>query len=315
MSKVVDDHPYLTGVVALVVLVVGLSTILGSPKNVASQSTGVAITGFAWSDNIGWIDLNCTNSGVCGTDHFGLSVNSSGVLSGYAWSDNIGWVSANASDLTGCPNGPCTATITGGVLSGWLKAISADNNGWDGWISLSGSNYGLTLASGSFSGYAWGSTNVGWVDFEYAKTAYGTCTPSYPCSGNTIEYTSSSCSTSAVTTCVSPEYCQSGASACVVPVITFNSSGNFTGNLQLVPSIVRTGEVTQVHWNVSNAQSCTVQGTNGDSWTGLSSPTNGETSSPITAQTTYSLSCQAYAGNPNVDESMTVELTPRYEEL
>ena len=89
-------------------------------------------------------------------------------------------------------------------------------------------------------------------------------------------------------------------SSCLAPAITFNQQGEYTGDLQLVPNILQSGEVTQVHWSVSDAQSCTVTGTNGDSWTGLSSPTNGETSKPITAQTTYTLSCTAYGSNPNV---------------
>ena len=65
--------------------------------------------------------------------------------------------------------------------------------------------------------------------------------------------------------------------------IALNQSGNYTGNLQLIPYLLQSGETTQVHWNVSNAQSCTVTSTNGDSWTGPSSPTNGETSKPITS--------------------------------
>jgi hypothetical protein len=91
-----------------------------------------------------------------------------------------------------------------------------------------------------------------------------------------------------------------------------NPSGPYTGQLQLIPSLVSPGESTQVHWNVSNAQSCTVTGTNGDSWTGLSSPAGGETSKPITTQTIYTLSCQAYGTNPSLKESETVNVTPVY---
>ncbi len=76
-------------------------------------------------------------------------------------------------------------------MTGWVKALSADGNGWDGWISLAGDgatwngsscvgandylgtnrcNYGvkLNLITGDFEGYAWGSDVVGWIDFNPA---------------------------------------------------------------------------------------------------------------------------------------------------
>jgi hypothetical protein len=302
------------GAVFLAVLVSFLLT----PRPALSQGTGTPITGYFWSDTIGWIDLNCSNSGVCGTTPFGLSIDSSGNITGDAWSDSIGWVSANPSDLSGCPQGSCTATVSNGVLSGWLRALSGNTSqsgGWDGFISLSGSNYGVTESGGRFSGYAWGDVNVGWVDTEYAQTTYGTCTPAYICSGNTIEYKNSSCQVSAVTTCTSPAFCSAGSNQCLYPVISPNPSGNLTGNLQVVPNLVNPGSTVSVYWNVSNAQSCTVTGTNGNSWSGLSSPSTGETSSPITTQTTYTLSCQAYGTSPNVVESQTVNLTPVYKEI
>jgi len=140
------------------------------------------------------------------------------------------------------------------------------------------------------------------------------CTPAYTCSGQTIQYTNSSCQVSNVTSCVSPAFCQAGSSSCLYPAIIFNQSGSYTGNLQLVPNLLQSGETTAVHWSVSNAQSCTVTGTNGDSWSGLSSPTKGETSKPITSQTIYTLACTAYGSNPNVSETATVNVTPVYEE-
>ena len=38
------------------------------------------------------------------------------------------------------------------------------------------------------------------------------------------------------------------------------------------------------------------------------------TSSPITSQTIYTLSCTAYDGNPNMTEMQTVNVTPVFEE-
>ena len=57
-------------------------------------------------------------------------------------------------------------------MTGWARAISsAYTNGADGCISFSptsGSLYGVTVdpSTGAYSGYAWGSYVIGWVDFS-----------------------------------------------------------------------------------------------------------------------------------------------------
>lgn len=70
-----------------------------------------------------------------------------------------------------------------------------------------------------------------------------------------------------------------------------------------------------MHWNVADAEACTVTGSNGDSWNQTQSPAQGETSKPIAAQTIYTLSCQAYAGNSNLTETQTVNVVPVFKEL
>jgi len=288
------------------------------PHVARSQSSATPITGYAWSDTIGWVSLNCSSdpSGCSGpAGAWGLSIASNGALSGYAWSDNIGWISANAADVTGCPSSPCTPTISHGAFTGWLKALSANGNGWDGWISLAGLGYGPTLNGASFSGYAWGSNVVGWLSWSLASADYQQCTPAYSCSGETIQYTNASCQVSNVQSCVSPAFCSAGSSSCLYPAVGFNPSGSYSGNLQLIPGLLQSGETTLVHWSVSNARSCTVTGSNGDSWSGLSSPAKGETSKPIVSQTTYTLSCTAYSTNPGVSETETVNVTPAFREM
>jgi len=137
----------------------------------ATNTSGTRITGYAWSETIGWIDLSCQNSGVCGANPFGLYVDAAGNVTGCAWSENVGWISASPADLTGCPAGTCTSLLSTTAWSGWLRALSptgdSQNGGWDGWISMSGVSpaYGIELSSGNLSGYAWGNTNVGWVNF------------------------------------------------------------------------------------------------------------------------------------------------------
>lgn len=281
-----------------------------------SASVEIAITGYLWSDTAGWIDLNCSNANSCGTNNFGLSIGDNNTISGYAWGDNIGWVSANSSDLSGCPSGTCAASISGGALSGWLKAVAADGNGWDGFISLSGSGYGITVSNGSFSGYAWGDTNLGWLDSSNAHTLWSTCTPSYSCAGQNVIYTDANCSQSTTASCVAPAFCSAGASQCLYPSISFNTSGSESGHLQVKPALVLKGRVAQVYWDVSNATSCSVSGSNGDAWTGLSSGSGGKTSSPILGPTTYTLTCEGYVGAlpPSIYETDTVNVTPTFQE-
>ncbi len=278
-------------------------------------STGTyRITGYAWSDSTGWIDLSCTNSGMCGTSNFGLWVDNSGNISGCAWSDSQGWISASPSDLTGCPNGTCTAVInSNGSFSGWLKTLSADGNGWDGWIGLRGtagtSTYGVVDTSGNLSGYAWGQEVLGWINFGYASTTYSLCTPVNVCSGQNVV---NSCTGATVQVC--PYSCYAGA--CTVPSPSYVPTSGYTGQLQVKPNLLASGNATYAHWNVTNANACTVSGTNGDSWSGLASPATGATSSPILGQTVYTLSCTPLAGatSTGITGQATVNMAPVFHE-
>lgn len=141
-----------------------------SPSS-AQAATTDNMVGWAWSANIGWISFNCTNDSSCGTSNYGVNKNSDGTLTGYAWSASEGWIQFGG--LSGFPTGSGTyaqnAQLVGSNLRGWAKAIAADGTGgYDGWISLWGSTpaYGVSLSGMDFTGYAWGSTVIGWVSFS-----------------------------------------------------------------------------------------------------------------------------------------------------
>ncbi|MDO8561891.1 MAG: hypothetical protein Q7S05_03635 [bacterium] len=297
----------------LIVLLLSINVF--SPRNggeFASADTS-GLSGYAWSDNIGWVSLSGSN--------YGIAIDNNGKLSGYAWSDNIGWITANESELSGCPSNPCRAKLNGNAFSGWLRALS-NGGGWDGWISLSGNSpsYGVTQdqSTAALSGYAWGSDVIGWLDFSQASGP--TCTSVYSCSGtDTILYKNIACQTSTYATCEPPTFCSSGVSTCLYPQPTFipSTSTGMTGHLQPLPALVTSGDTIQVHWNVDNVTSCTVTGTNGDSWTGLSSGSAGKTSNPILGQTTFTLTCSAYPGvtPPTFSESETANIIPIFQEL
>ncbi|KAB2943619.1 MAG: hypothetical protein K8F92_04600 [Hyphomicrobium sp.] len=84
-------------------------------------------------------------------------------------------------------------------------------------------------------------------------------------------------------------------------------------DLRVIPSLVRTGNTTNVNWSAANVQSCTVQGQNGDSWSGLQSPLGGNLSKPITGETTYTLSCLALDGT-TLTKTATVRIIPTFQE-
>lgn len=154
-----------------------------------AQQSVVDVRGVAWSSTIGWINFNCVDTLSCGSSSYRVQYNQdTGELSGYAWSSNVGWISFNKSDVGGndnsCPVAPCTAKVDDGELEGFARVLAAEerlNDGWDGWIRLSGSNYGVNFDGTAFTGYAWGGgdtvshadgeaiVGIGWVDFSPSR--------------------------------------------------------------------------------------------------------------------------------------------------
>lgn len=84
--------------------------------------------------------------------------------------------------------------------------------------------------------------------------------------------------------------------------------------IRAVPSLVRSGETTSLHWSASNVTACTVSGSNGDSFTGtISAEPAGNESASIEAQTTYTLSCTDADDNV-LTQSTTVNILPIFSE-
>ncbi len=130
-----------------------------------AETTDGVFSGYAWSSNIGWVSMSCENAGTCEQGNYGVTLNDNGNLTGYAWSSNIGWLQFGG--LSGFPTGDGTqavnARLNGNQLEGWVRFLS-HGDGWDGWVSLSGTSYGIIKTDDSkFLGYAWGSDVVGWM--------------------------------------------------------------------------------------------------------------------------------------------------------
>ena len=148
----------------------------------AMAATTGKVTGYAWSETIGWLSFNSLNcdtngdgksEGVSGCPAAGTSMasygvtatddgnNSTATMAGYAWSENIGWISFNQADLAGCPSGTCKAwldtTCPGNkcYFNGWAKVLSVNagnNGGWDGWIHLNNNGICDTNGDGKSEG-------------------------------------------------------------------------------------------------------------------------------------------------------------------
>lgn len=83
-----------------------------------------------------------------------------------------------------------------------------------------------------------------------------------------------------------------------------------TGHLLALPRLVKSGQTAKLYWNVSNILSCSVSGNN-DSWSTLSSGSNGATSSPIQQQSSYTLRCLKLPdGASSFSETQTINIIP-----
>lgn len=143
------------------------------------------------------------------------------------------------------------------------------------------------------------------------------CTAQYYCSGSDRYYRNAQCQQSFVESC---EYgCLNGVCLDAEGMYfqSFSATDQYgtaftaTGHLQIRPSIVRTGDATRLFWNVVNATSCTIEGTNGDSFTGIDSGAGGTVTGAISQQTLYTLSCVNAATDPSsISETVTVNILP-----
>jgi len=169
----------------LLILIFIVGFLLIGKKNFKSSQVKAAagdnVSGWAWSENIGWISFNCTtdpDSGPCVSSNYGVNIDEvTGNLTGYAWSENIGWIHF---DPTGAyPETPAYSArldLVTNEFKGWARAL-AYGGGWDGWIKMAGiatdgSSYGVVRNICDIEGWAWGSDVVGWIDFYDVTTTF-----------------------------------------------------------------------------------------------------------------------------------------------
>ncbi len=161
---------------------------VSSPVRASLLAAG-PLTGWAWSDTIGWISFNCLTGGptgdnICANSNYGVNQDANGYLTGWAWSDSVGWISftpsVNAVGPT-CPlsaydNGDCSArvsTSTGtlGNVYGWARAVvGCPSNIWNGtscatagnsWTAITSSADGTKLALTGWNNQIYTSSDSG----------------------------------------------------------------------------------------------------------------------------------------------------------
>ncbi len=131
------------------------------------------------------------------------------------------------------------------------------------------------------------------------------CSPLYFCAdADTLYYRDSQCTETFTQSCSNG--CSQGTCATEQPPADLP----LTVSLEVAPILIQAGSVVQVSWTSENADSCAVNGENGDSFSGTS---GSETSSAILQPTLFTLSCSN--DSESDDESKLVRIVPLWEEF
>jgi hypothetical protein len=197
------------------------------------------------------------------------------------------------------------------------------NGGWDGWIYLGDTGHGdggIADTNGVLSGYVWGGDTVaGWVQLNSTVTPLCSDTEGYLCINSNTEsqYTNMWCE---VTTTPCTDGCNPTTGQCIVGA---PASGDLcVGSLATCPDTtrVRSGQTATLYWDIQNASSCTVEGTNGDGGTGggaewnTVSQTAGVITSAITGSTRYTLTCIS-TDTSSFSDSVIINIVPVFREI
>jgi len=155
--------------------------------NKACRNAGYQGNFCASDSDCGGVAASCLSDCAVTGKNYGVNIDlSTGIFSGYAWSQNSGWISFQEtppetafSDSCQTPSactGACSACYNSDSqkVFGWAKII---NMGDDGWIKLSDDSNtywagkGVQInSSGAFTGWAWNAnsdgTGIGWISFN-----------------------------------------------------------------------------------------------------------------------------------------------------
>lgn len=145
------------------------------------------VSGFAWSENFGWVSFNakdcdpdsngifngtpvgCPLSSPPPVYSYGVNIDPiTGVFSGHAWSAYVGWI--DFGPTSGFPEAPFTAATydpLSGNVTGWAKVLSLGDDGWlkmsdDKNTNWNGRGVKITKPGSTyeFSGWAWNANTI-----------------------------------------------------------------------------------------------------------------------------------------------------------
>jgi len=164
-NKILKSRKSLLFIALIVVFFIGGTVFVANAisPNIKGWLWGGTDDGSGNTTGVGWISANYLN--LKKDIVYGISVpENDGVVKGQAWSGNIGWI--DFSD----------AQRQGDNLVGWARILGiaaakdvGNSGGWEGWIKLNGSSYGVKInPDNSLSGYAW-SDELGWIKFGYSS--------------------------------------------------------------------------------------------------------------------------------------------------
>ena len=90
--------------------------ICGASNFEVSNDGAGNLSGFAWSESIGWISFYCGDLDlvppICDQFNYRVTIDGAGNFSGWAWNDSVGWISFN------CNNSGIGDTLSRGFLQG-----------------------------------------------------------------------------------------------------------------------------------------------------------------------------------------------------
>lgn len=227
---------FIGGVCGLALMMGGVVLFYNENVKPLGVEAGVAdnVSGYAWSENIGWISFNCANTNLplpqCSVFDYGVNLDTiTGNFSGRAWAENIGFITFNIGEMGACPAGACQPKLdlVSGVVSGWARAmtplVGGQLGGWDGWISFNcantgtcgASNYNVYLDSSGptpkLTGWAWGGGGstasnavVGWIAFDASNNV--PTTPPAPTTNCTVAICQTAWPSTIAASCQSSPY-------------------------------------------------------------------------------------------------------------
>lgn len=336
-ARDIPARSYRTLTVAASTIVVAAVIVAAFAPHRAASAADTPFTGWFWSNagwislNCSTDPGGCSGLGGSWGVHWDSST---GYFSGWAWSDNLGWIKFGG--LSGFPGGRGTTAdnlkFSSGALTGWIRAcggtVSGDcsgvagrTDGWDGWISFNGiasdgSPYQVTAnPSGGFnscaggSSCAWGSDVVGWVDASSAQ--FQCAAQPAQCGQNGIANDLCTFDTNSCSWSCSRCAFQCASGACIAapgPQCNIQLGGGMSACIKASPTVIASGADAQVFWNVNNVQNdaktgvaCTVAGgASQPTWTTKADKKGNAAASgqsnPIGGPTTFTLTCEGLDG-------------------